>query len=160
MKNFKNNRFAQAFKKVLLEADVPNTDLVNDIEANLDGSPMKSDVNELDVMSSTLDPDATPEDYLTDPATDKALQQQIDQRNQEIASVIEGWSTKLDDFIEFLNGTDEKSLRSILAKAQPGTLMAKVQASTSRKLANAATELAGLSQMFKSFVGQKVITQK
>lgn len=151
--------FAKAFK-VVLEASIDDINLVDDIEGNLDGSPVKPNVDEKDVMASTLDSDVAPEDYLTDPAADKALQQQIDKRNQEIASVLEGWSNEIDSWIEFLNGTGDKSLQSILAKAQPGTLMAKVQASTSRKLANAATELAGLSQMIKSFVGQKVIAQK
>lgn len=153
------NKFEEAFS-LTLEDSVMDTNLVTDIEANLDGSPVESDVSEQEAMASTLDADVSPEDYLVDPAADKQLQQQIDRRNEEIASVLEGWSNKIDEWIEFLNGTHDKSLQSILAKAQPGTLMAKVQASTSRKLANAATELASLSQMIKSFVGQKVIAQK
>lgn len=153
----KTNLFKQAFT-LSLEADL-NIDLAKDIEDNLDGAPEGGNDAEVDALQSTLDDDVSPEDYLADPMADKMLQQQIDSRNQEIASVIEGWAGKIDEFTDFLNGTGENSLQSILAKAQPGTLFAKVQSSNSRKLANAAQELASLSQSLKSFIGQKAITQ-
>ena len=153
----KSNLFKTKFINIL-EADL-NIDLAKDIENNLDGAPEGGDDSEVEALADTLDNDVSPTDYLADPMADKMLQQQIDNRNQEIASVIEGWTGKIDSFIEFLNGTNEDSLQSILAKAQPGTLFAKVQSSNSRKLASAAQELAALSQSLKSFVGQKAITQ-
>lgn len=153
----KNNLFSKAFKQIL-EADL-SVDLAKDIESNLDGSPDGGNSAELDALEGSLDNDVTPDEYLADPMADKRLQQQIDSRNQEVASVIEGWTNKIDEFTNFLNGTDESSLQTILAKAQPGTLFAKVQSSNSRKLANAAQELASLSQSLKSFIGQKAITQ-
>lgn len=149
----------------LLEQDI-NVDLANDIDKSLTGNPESDKIDdsalsdsEFDAMESTLDSDVSPTDYLTDPAADKALQKQIDQRNQEIASVIEDWINKISNFTEFLNGVSEDSLQSILAKAQPGTLFAKVQANTNKKLSNCAAELANLSETLKSFVGQKAISQ-
>ena len=149
----------------LLEQDI-NVDLANDIDKSLAGNPDSDKLDdstlsdsEFDAMESTLDSDVSPTDYLTDPAADKALQKQIDQRNQEIASVIEDWINKISNFTEFLNGVSEDSLQSILAKAQPGTLFAKVQANTNKKLSNCAAELANLSETLKSFVGQKAISQ-
>lgn len=149
----------------LLEQDI-NVDLANDIDKSLAGNPELDKIDdsalsdsEFDAMESTLDSDVSPTDYLTDPAADKALQKQIDQRNQEIASVIEDWINKISNFTEFLNGVSEDSLQSILAKAQPGTLFAKVQANTNKKLSNCAAELANLSETLKSFVGQKAISQ-
>lgn len=153
----RNNLFKRAFT-LSLEGDL-NPDLAEEIANNLDGSPAEKNNNEIEALRSTLDNDVSPEDYLVDPATDKMLQQQIDTRNKEIASVIEGWTAKIDEFTDFLNGTDEDSLQSILAKAQPGTLFAKVQSSNSRKIASSAQELAALSQSLKSFIGQKAITQ-
>lgn len=155
----RKNLFADKFK-MLVEADINNIDLANDISDNLDGNPSGGNDLEYNAMADSLDTDVTPEDYLTDPAADKALQQQIDQRNREVATAITSWAKKIDEFTDYLNSPDDTSLQSILAKAQPGTLMSKVQASASRKIANCAQELASLSETFKSFVGQKVITQK
>ena len=155
----RKNLFQEKFK-MIVEADVNNIELANDISDNLDGAPGGGNDLEYDAMADSLDSDVTPEDYLTDPAADKALQQQIDRRNREVATAITGWAKKIDEFTDYLNSPEETSLQSILAKAQPGTLMSKVQASASRKIANCAQELASLSETFKSFVGQKIITQK
>lgn len=161
----RSSKYSTTFM-TLLEQDI-NLDLARDIDENLAGNPRSSRdsegealaPNELDALESTLDSDVSAADYLTDPAADKALQRQIDQRNQEIASVIEDWINKITDFTEFLNGIDDSSLQSILAKAQPGTLFAKVHANTNKKLSNCAAELANLSETLKSFVGQKAISQ-
>lgn len=122
------NLYKDTFR-TLLEAEL-NIDLAKDIENNLDKTPGEDSVenSETDALASTLDSDVTPADYLSDPATDKALQQQIEQRNKEIASVIEGWARKIDDFVEFLNGAGPDSLQTILSKAQPGTLLLKFRA--------------------------------
>lgn len=124
MKNLYKDTF-----RTLLEAEL-NIDLAKDIENNLDKTPGEDGVenSETDALASTLDSDVTPADYLSDPAADKALQQQIEQRNKEIASVIEGWARKIDDFVEFLNGAESDSLQTILSKAQPGTLLLKFKA--------------------------------
>lgn len=155
MKNLYKDTF-----RTLLEAEL-NIDLAKDIENNLDKTPGEDGVenSETDALASTLDSDVTPADYLSDPATDKALQQQIEQRNKEIASVIEGWARKIDDFVEFLNGAGSDSLQTTLSKAQPGTLFAKVQSNVTRKLANNAAELAATAETLRSFVSQKAITR-
>lgn len=157
MKSFKNNRFAKAFK-LNLEADISNLDLADEIEQNLDGNPEGPTDSEDVALKDTLDTGVSPEDYLTDPEADKELQRQINARNKEIASVIEDWVNKIENFKEFLNGTSDDSLQSILAKAQPGTLFAKVQANNARKLANSAQTLAELAESLKSFLGQKAIS--
>lgn len=145
--------------KLCLEEDL-STDLAQEIENSLDGAPEGPEGSAgMDALEDSLDPGTEPSEYLTDPAADKALQRQIDQRNKEIASVIEGWVNKIEDFTEFLNGTSPTSLQSVLAKAQPGTLFAKVQASNSRKLANSAQELSSLAESLKSFLGVKAISQ-
>lgn len=156
MRNYKATKFGREF--ALLVEESLDINLAREIESNLDGAPGPKSKRGIEAMEDTLDPGVSAEDYLTDPEADKALQQQIDARNQEIASVIEGWVDKIEAFTEFLNGTSDSSLQSILAKAQPGTLFAKVQANTNRKLANCATELASISETFKSFIGQKAIT--
>lgn len=155
MKNLYKDTF-----RTLLEAEL-NIDLAKDIENNLDKTPGEDGVenSETDALASTLDSDVTPADYLSDPAMDKALQQQIEQRNKEIASVIEGWARKIDDFVEFLNGAGSDSLQTILSKAQPSTLFAKVQSNVTRKLANNAAELAATAETLRSFVSQKAITR-
>lgn len=155
MHKINNCKFGKAFI-TLLEQDDTNLELSKQIEQDL-GKPGISDA-EADALNDTLDDDTTAEQYLTDPEADKQLQRQIDNRNREIASVIESWVNKIEEFTEFLNGTSDSSLQSILAKAQPGTLFAKVQQNTNRKLANCATELASISETLKSFVGQKAIS--
>ena len=124
MKNLYKDTF-----RTLLEAEL-NIDLAKDIENNLDKTPGEDGVenSETDALASTLDSDVTPADYLSDPATDKAFQQQIEQRNKEIASVIEGWARKIDDFVEFLNGAGSDSLQTILSKAQPVPFLLKFRA--------------------------------
>ena len=76
MKNLYKDTF-----RTLLEAEL-NIDLAKDIENNLDKTPGEDSVenSETDALASTLDSDVTPADYLSDPATDKALQQQIEHK--------------------------------------------------------------------------------
>lgn len=155
MKSSFKNRF-----KALVEAEITN-DLAAEIESNLDspdGGVAAPTTKSAQAFADSLDTEASPEDYIVNPETDKQLQDQISQRNAEVASVIEGWCKKIEDFVEFLNGTSEHSLQSILSNAQAGTLLAKMQAANSRKLSASAQELASLAESLKSFSSIKAIS--
>lgn len=150
-------KFSKVFFDVISEARMED-DLAATIESGLDGSPQGDDSPEVNAMKSELDKGTNPDDYLTDPLIDKNIQDQIEQRNQELASVLIGWANKIDGFVEFLNGQDENSIQFILSKAQPGTLLAKVQSTVNRKLANNASELAATAEVIRSFAAQKAIS--
>jgi len=107
-------------------------------------------------MEASLDDDTDPSQFdvqANSPMTDTLAQQanQITaQQAAEMVTVLKGWSTRLDEFADFINkGPD--SIQDILATAPPKTLLADVHGSEQRKLAPLATLLSGLSHAFTGY---------
>jgi hypothetical protein len=99
-------------------------------------------------MASTLDT-AKPEDF---DAKVAERQQQVDHvKNDQIVKLKE-WVLKLDDFINFLNGTDESSLQSQLHSAPCDTTFELVARSEKKKITRLAADLSSLSEAFKGYL--------
>lgn len=97
--------------------------------------------------------DVSPTNSNTDAASQHlaAAAEVTARRHNEYVDQIKGWSSRLQEFNEFLNGT-EGSVQSIIAAAaseDPKTILADLQSEQSR-ITRAATELAALVQKFNS----------
>jgi len=117
----------------------------------------EDDMTDREAMVSTLDDDTDPSQFDSqqpDPSgAENKVAQAISQRQAEMVNQVREWSNKMEEFIEYLNGT-ETSIQTSLAKAEADTLFDKMKNSEQRKIARVATELAGLAQSFKGYVAQ------
>ncbi|NBO99804.1 MAG: hypothetical protein EBU90_06710 [Proteobacteria bacterium] len=103
--------------------------------------------NDKEAMASKLD-SAKPEDFdvkapvVTD--TQKLKSEQL--------GVLKGWIGKIDEFIEFLNGTNGESVQSKLHSADCETIFQDIARSEKKKIARLAAELSSLSESFKGYL--------
>lgn len=100
-----------------------------------------------DAMKAKLD-SAKPEDFdvqapvITD--TEKMKQEQLNS--------LKSWIGQIDQFIEFLNGTDGNSIQSQLHAAVCETVFQDIARSEKKKIARLAAELSSLSESFKGYL--------
>lgn len=109
-------------------------------------------------MISTLDSGTDPSDFdvpATPPANSQnvAVSQAISQRNEQMTAQIRGWVTQMDQFLEYLNGTED-SVQTALAAAEADTILDRMRTSEQRKIARVATEIASLAESFKGYLSQ------
>lgn len=100
-----------------------------------------------EAMATKLD-SAKPEDFdvqapvVTD--TEKMKQEQL--------NVLKSWIGKIDEFIEYLNGTNGESIQSKLHSAACETVFQDIARSEKKKIARLAAELSSLSESFKGYL--------
>lgn len=100
-----------------------------------------------EAMQAKLD-SAKPEDFdvqapvITD--TEKIKQEQL--------TSLKSWIGQIDQFIEFLNGTDGNSIQSQLHAAACETVFQDIARSEKKKIARLAAELSSLSESFKGYL--------
>jgi len=100
-----------------------------------------------EAMQAKLD-SAKPEDFdvqapvITD--TEKMKQEQLNS--------LKTWIGQIDQFIEFLNGTDGNSIQSQLHAAACETVFQDIARSEKKKIARLAAELSSLSESFKGYL--------
>lgn len=100
-----------------------------------------------EAMAQQLDTTA-PEDYDVDAAAVAARDaSKIEQKRK-----LQEWIAKIDDFTNYLNGTDGASLQSQLHKASCDSLFEKIARSETKKISRLASELSGLSQSMKGYL--------
>lgn len=100
-----------------------------------------------EAMAQQLDTTA-PEDYDVDAAAIAARDaSKIEQKRK-----LQEWIAKIDDFTNYLNGTDGSSLQSQLHKASCDSLFEKIARSETKKISRLASELSGLSQSMKGYL--------
>ena len=113
-------------------------------------------------MVDSLDDETNPAEFDTDttPVADpdadlsfKAAQIKS-QQSAEMRETLTAWIAKCDDFLVFLNGTEESSIQSRLSKAEADTIFDRMKQSEQRKIARVATELASLTESFRGYIAQ------
>jgi hypothetical protein len=123
-----------------------NTILEQDVDDKLD-TPSVEPKTDKEAMASKLDT-AKPEDFdvnaptITD--TQKVRQEQLSQ--------LQVWIKKIDEFIEYLNGTNGESIQSKLHSATCETLFEDIARSEKKKIARLAAELSSLSESMKGYL--------
>lgn len=123
-----------------------NTILEQDVDNKLD-TPSVEPKTDKEAMASKLDT-AKPEDFdvnaptITD--TQKVRQEQLSQ--------LQVWIKKIDEFIEYLNGTNGESIQSKLHSATCESLFEDIARSEKKKIARLAAELSSLSESMKGYL--------
>jgi hypothetical protein len=125
------SNFEKMFKTVL-EADEPQVSPATDKEA----------------MAQQLDT-AKPEDFDVQVAK---RAEQIDHNKVEQVGKLKEWIGRIDEFINYLNGTDGASIQAQLHAAPCDTSFEEIARSEKKKIARLAAELSSLSESLKGYL--------
>ena len=125
------SNFEKIFKTVL-EADEPQPAPATDKEA----------------MAQQLDT-AKPEDFDVQVAK---RAEQIDHNKVEQVGKLKEWIGRIDEFINYLNGTDGNSIQAQLHSAPCDTAFEEIARSEKKKIARLAAELSSLSESLKGYL--------
>lgn len=137
------SKFARNFMTVLREAD--SSDLERKaMEASLDDGTNPED----------FEVDMTPDTNGVVDQTSKQVADAMSQKNQQTIDQLQGWITEIEGFLSFLNSEDPNSIQSMLAAAEPDTVMDKMKQSQQTKISRVASDLASLHQNFLGFMAQ------
>lgn len=103
-----------------------------------------------------LEPESDPSMFDNE-VPDNPIGKLQDEQRQSAITTLEGWITKVEDFVNYLNGLDENSINSQINKADCDSIMADVQRSESKKISRLAQDLTSLSESLKQYlqVGRK-----
>ena len=114
-------------------------------------------------FEAELDDDTNAEDFDVNVEVDETAveedpnvkaAQAVSERNAAMRSTLEGWVGEIETFLEYLNGSSPESIQTLLANAEPDTIVDRMKASEQRKIARVATELAALNESFKGYLAQ------
>lgn len=116
---------------------------------------------ERQAMEQSLDRGTDPNQFDVDPANGQGANSEVAQHtaaaaeatarvHAEYVEKINGWSQRLAEFNEFLNGTGD-SVQSAIAGAEEDTILKDLEDQQSR-ITRAATEIAALIQKFNSAI--------
>jgi hypothetical protein len=85
---------------------------------------------------------------------EKKLQAHLKKRAEENNELLSQWVQTIDDFTSFVNDPNrEDSIKNIIERAMPGSVLEKIKKSEARRLTRVSTEAAALSQALKSYIG-------
>lgn len=129
------NKFHSKFLKILQEA--PELDFDPDSERDAAEASLDDDVS-MDEYDVDMEPDPTSIDEVGDA---------VARQNQQQATMIDTWSSKIDEFLDYLNGDQGNSILGTLSKAADETVIGKLK-NQSTKIGNIASDLAALQQSF------------
>jgi len=120
--------------------------LEQDKELQAPEAPVASPATDREAMAQKLDT-AKPDDFdvrgnITNVDAVKAQQREK----------LKEWISKIDTFIEFLNGTNDGSVQSLLHSALCETMFQDIARSEKKKIARLAAELSSLSESFKGYL--------
>jgi hypothetical protein len=101
-------------------------------------------------MLSTLDADTDPTALGAD--IDAQAATVVAQQQQQMIATVQGWITKLDDFVKYLNSPTGESIQNTLKDAIPDTILDKIRTTETKKIARSAMDLAALSQIFQGYL--------
>ena len=129
------NKFQTKFLKILQEA--PELDIDPTLER--------------DAAEATLDDDIAMDDYDVDVEPDPTAVDEIGdamaRQNEQMISVVDKWSANIDKFLGYLNGDQPNSIQSVLATANPESLLGNLK-NQQVKIGRIASDLAALQQAF------------
>jgi hypothetical protein len=101
-------------------------------------------------MAATLEGDVAPSDLGANIDTQAAAA--VAQQQQQMVQTIQSWITKLDDFVKYLNSPTGESIQMTLKNAIPDTILDKIRATETKKIARSAMDLAALSQVLQGYL--------
>mgnify|MGYP003299538102 CR=1 FL=1 len=153
MKKKKYNLFKESFKQILNKELRPVNEA--DIEMEMQG---ELGASEADPAQAELEAQMADEVDSIDPANynreEQKLQAHLKKRAEENNELLSQWVQTIDDFTAFVNDpAREDSIKNIIERAMPGSVLEKIKKSEARRLTRVSTEAAALSQALKSYIG-------
>ena len=133
-----SNKYAKTFLKILRESPAEQTAFESSLDDGVDASEFSTDM------------EVSPEEA----GATSEVADALSRRNQRIINDLQGWITKIEEFLTFLNSEDPNSVQSKLANAEPDTVMDKMKQSQQTKISRVASDLASLHQNFLGFIAQ------
>lgn len=130
------NKFHSKFLKILQEA--PELDFDPELERDAAENSLDGDEVGIDDFDVGMEPDPNAIDEVGDA---------VARQNQQQATMIDTWSSKIDEFLDYLNGDQGNSILGTLSKASDETVIGKLK-NQSTKIGNIASDLAALQQSF------------
>jgi hypothetical protein len=99
----------------------------------------------------SLDDDVSMDDYDVDVEPDPNAIDEIGdamaRQNEQMVSVVDKWSANIDKFLGYLNGDQPNSIQSVLATANPESVLGNLK-NQQVKIGRIASDLAALQQSF------------
>ena len=127
--------FKNTFTQVLREQE----------EQELDISPESDE----EALKAGLDDDSDINDFKS---PDNPLNQYRQQEESDTIEALTDWTTKVKNFIEFLNGTNGDSINFRLNQPNCNSIMADVRRSESKKISRLAQDLSSLEEALKQYL--------
>lgn len=132
------NSFRKKFLDMLQEA--PEDTIVQ---------PEPVDNVEQDAVASTMDEPAAADQLTVPDNPEIALKKQ---QTAKTISTITTWINEVENFIDYLNGTDAGSINHALNAADCDSLMTDIQRSESKKISRLAQDLSSLGESLKQYL--------
>ena len=131
------NKFHTKFLRMLQEA--PQLD----IDPN----------SELNAAEMSLDDDVAMDDYdvnmEVDPSAVDEIGDAMARQNEQMVGVVDKWNSNIDKFLGYLNGDQSNSIQSVLATANPESMLGNLK-NQQVKIGRIASDLAALQQAFQT----------
>lgn len=128
-------KFHNKFLRILQEA--PQMDINPDMER--------------DAAEMSLDDDVAMDDYDVDMEVDPSAVDEIGdamaRQNEQMVGVVDKWNVNIDKFLGYLNGDQPNSIQSVLATANPESMLGNLK-NQQVKIGRIASDLAALQQSF------------
>ena len=147
------NLFKESFKTILhneLRA-INEADLAEEMQGDLGAEDIDTAQAEFESQLAddvnTIDPNKYNRE-------EQRLQAHLKQRAQENNELLSQWVATIDDFTSFVNDPNrDDSIKNIIERAMPGSVLEKIKKAEARRLTRVSTEAAALSQALKSYIG-------
>lgn len=149
----KTNLFKESFKSILNKELRPinEADLEEEMQGELGAAEADPSQSEFEAQMADDVDGIDPANYNRE---EQKLQAHLKKRAEENNELLSQWVTTIDDFTSFVNDPNrEDSIKNIIERAMPGSVLEKIKKSEARRLTRVSTEAAALSQALKSYIG-------
>lgn len=109
-------------------------------------------ISDSDAMAQTLDKGTNPADFDADAGAAANHMQAVTKMQAQMVASLEEWINKLEEFSDYLNGTQPNSMQSKLKNAIPDTLYDKIRVAETKKIARVSMEVTSLCEMLKGYL--------
>lgn len=109
-------------------------------------------ISDSDAMAQTLDKGTNPADFDADAGAAANHMQAVTKMQAQMVASLEEWINKLEEFSDYLNGTQPNSMQSKLKNAVPDTLYDKIRVAETKKIARVSMEVTSLCEMLKGYL--------
>jgi hypothetical protein len=103
-------------------------------------------------MQSTLDPGTDASQLGASPGASAEVAAAVAKNNEAMKQALTTWITTLEEFVEFLNGTEGSSVQTQLKNAVPDTILDKIRSSEMKKISRVSMEVAGLKEILRGYL--------